>query len=71
MTTDTHWTVQHTKTGPLMHLQFVEIEGRLILHQLWWVWEWGNKQGFGRPMKRRAEWRVIPVGTLDTVVEGA
>jgi len=45
-------------------LLFVEIDGRMILHQKWWVFEWGNSECLGRPMNERSEWRPVPTVPL-------
>lgn len=59
--------VQHVEEQPSWHLQFVQVSGRLVLHQRWDIFEWGNKEGFGIPMNERTEWRAVPIGTLDAV----
>lgn len=56
--------IQHIEEQPSWHLQFVEIEGKLMLHQRWDIFEWGNLQGLGIPMNERTEWRAVPIGVL-------
>jgi hypothetical protein len=53
-----------TRQEPGNQLQFVLIDGSLILHQKWWIFEWGNKEGLGLPMNKREEWRAVPIGFL-------
>lgn len=62
--------VQRTEEQPSWHLKFVEIDGRLVLHQRWDIFEWGNPGGHGIPMNERTEWRRVPVGTLVDVGGG-
>jgi hypothetical protein len=52
--------VQHTVEEPSGRLQFSEG----LLYQQWWIYEWGNKEGLGRAMNRRVEWRIVPSGPL-------
>lgn len=59
--------VQHTEEQPSSHLQFVLVDGRLVLHQRWDIFEWGNSEGLGIPMNERTEWRAVQVGTFDPV----
>lgn len=56
--------VQHTVEEPSGRLQFVPQDGNIILHQQWWIYEWGNKEGLGRAMNRRVEWRPVPFGPI-------
>jgi hypothetical protein len=56
--------VQHIEEQPSCHLKFVKIDDRMVLHQMWDIFEWGNHDGFGRPMNERTEWRAVQVGTL-------
>jgi hypothetical protein len=55
--------VQHTEAQPSSELQFSQADGRL--YQLWWIFEWGNKEGLGIPMNERREWRPVPIGDLN------
>lgn len=61
--------VQRTLEEPTANLLFVETDGRFILHQEWWIYEWGNPEGLGRAMNRRSEWRQIPTGQLPSPQE--
>lgn len=56
--------VQGKEEQAAADLIFVEIDGRLILHQKWWVFEWGNKECVGIPMNERSEWRPVPTGAV-------
>lgn len=56
--------VQHTEEYPTANLLFVKIDGKVMLHQKWKIFEWGNEEGLGQPMNVREEWRIIPIGEL-------